>query len=96
MFVAPAVTGAVGGFGVASTQYGSLCALAVTGQSETRDSAVALHVTFRDKNAACGDDIRALNYDAFVSEPPGTYDVTVIHEFGGMVHTMRVATVTVR
>jgi len=96
MFVAPAVTGGVGGFAVTSTQYGSLCALAVTGRSETQGSAVALHVTFRDTNAKCGDDFRALNYDAFVSQPPGTYSVTVIHEFGGMVHTMRVATATVQ
>lgn len=96
MFVAPAVTGGAGGLAVASTQYGSLCALAVTGQSEAQDSAVTLHITFRDTNASCGNEIRALSYDAFVSEPPGTYLVTVVHEFGGMVHTMRVATVTVQ
>jgi hypothetical protein len=92
----PSITPAVGAVEVENTRYGSLCRFDVTAAAQTLDNQIALHVRFDERLTQCTAEIRALQYTAVITEPPGTYDVTVIHHVGTSVDTLRRQTVIVR
>ena len=96
LWALPSITPAVGAVEVENTRYGSLCRFDVTGRAETQGNKIDLFVQFDERLSLCIAEIRALRYTAIISEPPGTYDVTVIHRDGTSVDTLRRQTVAVR
>lgn len=95
LWALPSVSAANGKVTVQNTQYGSLCQFAVTGSVQQQGRKLDLHVGFSERLTACIADVRALSYKATITEPSGTYDVTVIHHHGSQADTLRKQTVTV-
>lgn len=91
----PSVTPSAGKIVVENTRYGSLCQFDVSGNAQTDGNKIAVHVTFSERLTACTADIRALRYTATLSEPAGTYDVSVIHTNGTQTDTLARRTVVV-
>ena len=95
MWALPSVAAAPGAIVVGATQYGSLCIFEVTGEAQVQGSAVEIRLHFSERLTVCTADVRALRYTATLSVPPGTYDVTVVHDYGDRGGPLRHATVTV-
>jgi hypothetical protein len=92
----PSILPGPGSLLIENTRYGSLCRFAVTGNAEVHSSSIALHVKFGERLTICTADIRALRYTAMITAPAGTYNVSVIHEFGAQADTLVRRTVVVR
>jgi hypothetical protein len=89
LFVLPSVTPASNSIVVSSTQYGSLCRTALTGDAAINGQTIGVRVRFTERLTVCTAEIRALSYTATVSGvPTGTYDVAVIHEYNNSVDTV--------
>jgi len=96
MWALPSVDVAPTGLMVQSTRYGSLCALAVSGDAAVRPGAVDLHIRFEERLTSCVPDIRALKYEAQISGLSGPYELTVIHDENNRADTVVRRKVTVR
>jgi hypothetical protein len=85
LWIAPTATGARGAVTATAIRYGSLCATAVSGRSETAANRVTLHVAYATRDGAiCTKDIRALRYDAVIAGlTPGRYEVHLLHSQDG-------------
>lgn len=95
MFALPSVTAGDGTIDVQNTRYGSLCRFAVDGRVDASGNTLGLHVSFTERLTSCTAEIRALKYTATLTEPPGTYNLFVIHENGTRGDTLVRTTVTV-
>lgn len=95
MFALPSVTGGDGKIVVENTRYGSLCVFAVDGHADASGNTIGLHITFEERLTTCTPEIRALKYTATITQPPGTYDVLVIHEENAAADTLVRRTVAV-
>jgi hypothetical protein len=95
-FALPSVIAGDGNIVVENTRYGSLCRFAVDGHADQAGNTIGLHISFVERLTLCTQEIRALKYTATLTEPPGTYDVLVIHEDGTSPDTLVRRTVTVR
>jgi hypothetical protein len=80
---------------VQNTRYGSLCAVAVSGNAAVRPGSVVLHIRFAERLTSCVAEIRALKYEPQISGLSGPYDLTVIHDQNNRADTLVQRKITV-
>ena len=84
LWVGASAQGSAGAVTAMAIQYGSLCAIAVTGHADIVATRVFLHITYAPRTGAvCTAEIRAIRYDAVIGGlAPGRYEVHLLHSNG--------------